>query len=321
MTMIAPPDYFRMKGAGFDQHVRENGYAWWYADALSDDGQHGITVIAFIGSVFSPYYKWARRKGLADPLNHCALNVALYGRRHRWAMTERPKANVTRTASTLSIGPSDLSWDGSTLTIRIDEVTAPIPSRIRGTVRIRPSAVTSAAFVLNADGNHRWWPIAPTSRVEVTLSDPALRWQGDGYLDMNIGDLPLDTGFTDWQWSRAAVRDGTAINYDAECRDGSRTNLSLTFDPSGTMQSFHPPPPTILSCTKWRMRRSARSEPSPSAHVVKTLEDAPFYTRSIVSGKLFDRDVTMMHESLSLDKFRRPIVQAMLPFRMPRARA
>jgi len=29
--------------------------------------------------------------------------------------------------------------------------------------------------------------------------------------------------------------------------------------------------------------------------------------------------VTLMHESLSLDRFKMPVVQAMLPFRMPRA--
>ena len=52
---------------------------WWYLDALSDDGRHGLTVIAFIGSVFSPYYALARRRGAGDPLDHCALNVALYG--------------------------------------------------------------------------------------------------------------------------------------------------------------------------------------------------------------------------------------------------
>ena len=65
---------------------RAGGYAWWYVDALSDDGQHGLTLIAFIGSVFSPYYAWARRRGPADPQNHCALNVALYGPGgNRWA--------------------------------------------------------------------------------------------------------------------------------------------------------------------------------------------------------------------------------------------
>ena len=48
----------------FDQIVPHNGYAWWYVDALSDDGENGITIIAFIGSVFSPYYAFARRRGL-----------------------------------------------------------------------------------------------------------------------------------------------------------------------------------------------------------------------------------------------------------------
>ena len=49
-------------------------------DAISDDGQHGLTIIAFLGSVFSPYYK---RSGRGDPLNHSSLNVALYWpRRH-----------------------------------------------------------------------------------------------------------------------------------------------------------------------------------------------------------------------------------------------
>jgi carotenoid 1,2-hydratase len=70
--------------------VPHGGYAWWYVDGLSDDGRHGITLIAFIGSVFSPYYAWARRRGGGDPEHHCALNVALYGAGgKRWALTER----------------------------------------------------------------------------------------------------------------------------------------------------------------------------------------------------------------------------------------
>ena len=95
----------------FDIPVAPGGYAWWYLDALSDDGRHGITVIAFIGSVFSPYYARARRRAGsagADPLNHCAVNVALYNRGaggarggQRWAMTERGHGQVQRDAHNL----------------------------------------------------------------------------------------------------------------------------------------------------------------------------------------------------------------------------
>ncbi|MBR0965067.1 carotenoid 1,2-hydratase [Bradyrhizobium diazoefficiens] len=307
------------RGPDFARIVPANGYAWWYVDALSDDGQNGITIIAFIGSVFSPYYALARRKKPADPLNHCAINVAVYRRGgNRWAMTERPRGAVSRTMDTFKVGPSHLSWDGKGLTIHVDEISVPIPGRLRGTIRLVPTAITPQAFTLNQDGNHQWWPIAPCARVQVRLDHPHLSWQGDGYFDMNHGDAPLEQGFVDWQWSRGAMRDGAAILYEALRRDGSRVDLAMTFDPDGRMQAFEPPPMVDLRRTGWRVARSVRSESK--ANIVKTLEDAPFYARSVVSARLLGEPVTLMHESLALDRFRMPIVQAMLPFRMPRAR-
>ena len=171
---------------------------------------------------------------------------------------------------------------------------------------------------MNKTGNHQWWPIAPCARVQVALDQPHLRWQGDGYFDMNRGDAPLEHGFVDWQWSRGATREGAVILYEALRRDGSRIDLAMTFDPHGRMQSFEPPPLHALKRTGWRVARSVRSEDA--ADVVRTLEDAPFYARSVISARLLGEPVTLMHESLSLDRFRMPVVQAMLPFRMPRAR-
>ena len=60
-------------GPDLDLNVRPRGYAWWYVDALSDDGKEGLTLIAFIGSVFSPYYFKGRRRGDDDPRNYCSL--------------------------------------------------------------------------------------------------------------------------------------------------------------------------------------------------------------------------------------------------------
>ena len=307
------------RGPDFSKIVPPNGYAWWYVDALSDDGQNGITIIAFIGSVFSPYYAFARRNGPADPLNHCAINVAVYTKgSNRWAMTERPRDAVGCAPNEFAVGPSNLLWDGHSLVIRIDEITVPIPRRLRGTIRVVPTAITQQVFTLNESGNHRWWPMAPCARVQVALDAPHLRWQGDGYFDMNRGDAPLESGFVDWQWSRGATRDGAIILYEALRRDGSCVDLAMTFDPQGRMQMFEPPALHSLKHTGWRVGREVRSEDAP--RVLKTLEDAPFYARSVVSARLLDEPVTLMHESLSLDRFRKPIVQAMLPFRMPRAR-
>jgi carotenoid 1,2-hydratase len=84
------------------------------------------------------------------------------------------------------------------------------------------------------------------------------------------------------------------------------------------MQPFVAPDRVPLSRTGWRIDRGLRSESD--ARAIRTLEDAPFYARSVVAAQLCGEPVMMMHESLSLDRFRRPVVQAMLPFRMPRAR-
>ena len=46
-------------GPDFAASLPTNGYGWWYVDALSDCGQHGLTMIAMLGCVFSPWYAWA----------------------------------------------------------------------------------------------------------------------------------------------------------------------------------------------------------------------------------------------------------------------
>ena len=303
----------------FDQPVPPGGYHWWYVDALSDDGRHGLTIIAFIGSVFSPYYKWARRKGPAEPLNHAAVNVCLYGAGgHRWAMTERGHAAVARDATRFRVGPSGLAWDDGTLTIDLDEVTFPLPGRIRGRVRLRPESRNTEAFALDAEGLHQWQPLAPAARVEVALKKPGLAWQGHGYLDSNWGAVPLEAGFVRWDWSRAPLEGGSAVLYEGLRRDDTPFALALRFDDEGRPTPFTPPPARTLPKTRiWRIPRHTRAEGAEAA-IAATLEDTPFYARSLVRTRLLGQATTAVHESLELDRFALPVVQAMLPFRMPR---
>ena len=279
----------------------------------------GITIIGFIGSVFSPYYAWARRRGRGDPLNHCALNVALYSHgRSRWAMTERGRDDVARDGRSLAIGPSSLDWDGSTLTIQIDEWTAPVPSRIRGTVRVRPEALAHRVFDLDGAGQHRWRPVAPCSTVEVRLEEPGLNWSGPAYFDINMGDGPLERAFRYWNWSRAVVPDGTAILYDVRRAVGEDLSIAMHVNRSGVAHDLDCPPAARLPSTLWRMERTTRADPGHVPIVMRMFEDAPFYARSLLSSRLQGAPVTTIHESLSLDRFRAPWVKALLPFRMPR---
>lgn len=270
--------------------------------------------------MFSPYYVMARRHGRHDPENHCAINVALYGvGGPSWSCTERGRSRLDRTATCLSIGPSSATWRGNTLEFRLDEVTTPLPRRLRGVVRVEPRAIAPHVFDLDEAGRHRWRPISPCARVEVVLDSPELRWSGEGYLDSNDGDEPLDAAFTDWHWSRASLRDGTAVNYEVTRRTGEQAAVALRFDKAGRVTEEDPPPTATLARSRWGVRRATRADVGANPSVRQTLEDGPFYARSVLDTGLYGERAIAVHETVSLDRFRKGWVQAMLPFRMPRA--
>ncbi|WP_345719204.1 hydratase [Rhizorhabdus phycosphaerae] len=305
------------QGPRFDVAVAPNGYAWWYIDATSADGRYGLTIIAFVGSVFSPYYKFS---GRGRPDNHCAINVSLTGPRgSAWAMTERGAARVDRGRDHFTVGPSGLSWDGDTLVIEIAEISAPLPYRVRGTVRVTPEMIGTTAFALDPAGMHRWHPVAPRARVEVAMTHPDVVWHGDGYFDSNFGDEPLEDGFDEWHWSRAHLKHDVAVLYEGKRRDGTPFDLALKFDRQGRWHDVVQPSPASLPRSGWLVKRATRADAGHAPRVIRTWIDAPFYARTALATRLFGEDAQAVHESLSLGRFRSPIIQSMLPYRMPRA--
>lgn len=306
------------EGPRFDEAIPAGGYTWWYVDAISDDGQHGLTIIAFLGSVFSPYYK---RSGRSDPLDHACLNVALYGPQHRWVMTERGRSAVERDASTLAIGPSSVRWEGGALTIDIVEgdtrLFVPWQRPVRGTVRVFPEALNRVAFALDGGENHIWHCLAPRARIEVDMQSPGISWSGKAYLDHNRGAEPLETGFNTWHWSRAHLKEGALVCYEGERGDGSLFASALRFDRQGVPEPVELPPIAALPDSKWGITRRTRSDIG-VAEVRRTWEDTPFYARSELASRFAGEEVVAVQESLDMRRFSSRLVQFMLPYRMPR---
>jgi carotenoid 1,2-hydratase len=271
--------------------------------------------------VFSPYYRWAlarRPRTAAD--DHNALNVALYGEAgKRWTMTERGRRHVRRDRNAFTLGPSAMHWDGRTLTIEIDEVAVPIPRRVRGRVRLYPEGLCCWHTGLDDGGAHRWGPIAPCARVDVEFEHPSSRWQGRAYLDSNEGDEPIESCFVDWDWSRTMLRDGsTAVIYDLRQRQGPDRVIAERFRADGSHEPFEAPPRQQLPRTRWRITRTMRSDVEHPARVQQTLEDTPFYVRSVLGSGLLGERVTSVHETLHVPRFAAATTQFMLPWRMPR---
>jgi carotenoid 1,2-hydratase len=95
--------------------------------------------------------------------------------------------------------------------------------------------------------------------------------------------------------------------------------LGLRFDPAGHVEQFEAPPRIKRPNTLWRVERETRVDHQSSARVVATLEDTPFYARSVLETNLLGETAMAMHESLCLDRFNSRWVQTLLPFRIPRA--
>lgn len=268
--------------------------------------------------MFSPYYK---KSGRGDPLDHCALNVALYGPQARWAMTERRRNTVARDASSLAIGPSNVRWENGALTIDIVEgdtrLFVPWQRPVRGTVRVFPEMLNRAAFALDRNENHIWHCLAPCARIEVAMTSPGISWSGKAYLDHNRGAEPLETGFNTWHWSRAHLKEGALVCYEGERGDGSLFASALRFDRHGVPEPVELPPIAALPDSKWGITRRTRSDIG-VAEVRRTWEDTPFYARSELASRFLGEEVVAVQESLDMRRFSSRLVQFMLPYRMPR---
>ena len=301
----------------FDVIVPDRGYRWWYVDGISDDGKDGIVIIAFIGSVFSPYYFRAKNQGNGVALDHCAINVGLYRQRGKlWAMTERDSAAVAQSADRFQVGPSAIHWDAGRLIIDICERSMPFAKKLIGQLIVEPEFLNPEAFSLDPAGHHHWQPVSPIGRIHVRMQSPDVDWSGAAYFDTNWGSRPLEEDFSGWNWSRHGDQGEASITYAADLLDGSSTGLALDFNADGGITRRDVPPEFKLPGTGWRIDRRTRSADPLS--VDRTLEDTPFYARSLLRSP---SNRLIMHESLSLLRFRSGWVRRLLPFRMPRVTA
>ncbi len=302
----------------FDIGVDPGGYAWWYLDGISDDGAHGLTLIAFIGSVFSPYYAFSGRK---DPINHCAINLALYGgSTARWAMTERSKRFVDQSEGHFKVGPSQIVRTSDGLAIEVNERGAPLPRPLRGRIRVHFEALNTHVFTLDAAQRHHWRPVAPVARIEVAMEEPALSWKGRAYVDSNWGSEGLEDGFKYWDWARAELSgDRTLIVYNTQDWRGDERERVFMFDQNADFDEHERLVRHAIGHTPiWRIPQHTTADLGADPRTLMGFEDTPFYSRSMIETTLHGERVRAVHEAFSGKRLSSPFIKALLPVRMPR---
>ena len=228
--------------------------------------------------------------------HYCALNVALYGAGGQALGDDRarPRERCAASAHALEIGPSALAWDGRALTVRIDEITAPLPSRIRGTVRLAPGRRDRAtSFALDDEALHRWSPIAPVraSRGRARSARAAVGRRRLPRLERGrrAARARLHAAGTGRARRLCRRRYGRALRRQPAPRAAtSRSRSGST--PRGGVERFEPPPRCRAAAERLAGgARHARPTPAARARVVQTLEDAPFYARSLVAARALRR--------------------------------
>jgi carotenoid 1,2-hydratase len=158
--------------------------------------------------------------------------------------------------------------------------------------------------------------VAPLAHLQVDLDEPRVRFSGSGYHDANLGGEPIEDGFHSWTWSRSLGARACTVLYDVHRRDGGRASFGRLFREGAPAEDIAAPRLQRLRPTRWLLSRRTRTDAGARARIVRSLEDAPFYARTLIETTLAGERTLGMHESLDLDRFRNTWVQRMLPYKI-----
>ncbi|RKH71460.1 carotenoid 1,2-hydratase [Corallococcus interemptor] len=284
-------------------------YRWFYADVTA--GPYSAVCIFMLGSLFSPRYSVAARRG-GHPLAYSAVNFALYhqGVRKLWVLSEYPSVDL-QGPGRLRIGRSTLTHavDG-TVRMDVDDGTAPWGRPVRASLTLRPLTGRGAEVQLMPGLPHYWQPLAPRSEARLEVSTLGVTAEGMGYHDTNHGQELLGARLSGWHWARTHHANQTVVDYHLP--DGVAP-VRMVAGANGVVCERGPAPETRpTNLTGWGLRVPARLHTG--NEVVgepRLLESSPFYARLESRRDTLDT----MGEVADFRRFHSPFIRWMAHFR------
>lgn len=286
-------------------------YRWFYADVTA--GNFTAVFIFMVGAVFSPRYSAALRKG-GRPLQHSAVNFALYDKGARWLWVLSEYETATVEGETLRIGRSriQLGANGSVRAHVVDR-TAPWGEPAEARLVLTPTSPPGPELALVEGQPHWWQPLAPLAEATVTVPEHRLEFSGEGYHDTNHGLEPLGGGLPGWRWTRLHRPGETWVDYEPA---GHAPAIRVRATPKQVEVTPMTGAPPVLSRTAWGLsvprQLSAGGLVLPSSPAL--LETSPFYARL----EARDGEAHALSEVADFKRFHRPYVRWMAHFRTRR---
>jgi carotenoid 1,2-hydratase len=282
-------------------------YRWYYADVTA--GEYSAVAIFMVGSLFSPRYSVAARRG-GLPREHCAVNFALYhqGVRQCWVLSEYPV--LEQAHCQLRIGGSTLSYEEGRVRMEVEERTAPWGRPVRARLVLEPMTPLGDEVQLVPGLPHWWQPMAPRARARLEVLTEGLALEGMGYHDTNRGEELLGERLPGWHWSRTHGAHETVVDYVLP--DGVAP-VKVKAGPRGVRCERGPREealPTELTGWGLRVPRHLRVG-NTVVGAPRLLESSPFYAR--VEAR--QEGVNTLGEVADFRRFHSPLIRWMAHFR------
>lgn len=281
-------------------------YRWYYADVVAGDTT--AVFIFLLGSVFSPRYAARSARG-ALPLQHCAVNFALYqhGLRRQWVLSEYAHAEAS--ARELRIGDSRLRYrEDGTVEFFVRARTAPFGAVTKASLSFRPEGPGLPPLHLVEGLSHTWEPRALRARATLRLPMLDETLEGMGYHDSNAGNSPLGGDLPGWTWARVHGPEATHVQYSLP--SGQQVRVAATAETATLERRARGQVPWAR--TGWGLKVPTVLEAGPSRlDSPRLLESSPFYARLEASAPL----VHALGEVADFRRFRSPLIRWMAHFR------
>jgi carotenoid 1,2-hydratase len=285
---------------------RQGAFLWWYADLLDLEG-NGLVLIWAFGLPFLPGLRRAtQRQEDARPSSWPALNLALYkrGRPAFYSLQRLPPASATWSDDEWTFGQTHIRRQRTDGRVRLEaalDVRLPSGERAVGSLRLEGPARRAAPSERAPEGLplHDWSPLLGPAEGEasLSLSGEDFSLQGRAYHDRNGGVVPLwDLDIDRWLWGRVAIPKAELLYYLLwpKAPGEAPTALCLLIDEQGTTRSLPARVRVLGERATWTGSRLPKRIELDTAEGVfavdfrHTLDNGPFYTRSLIEASLPD---------------------------------